>query len=163
MKNILKLILTILVLAFIVIQFFRPEKNLAAEIPESQITAKHQIPESVMTIFKNSCYDCHSNTTAYPWYWHVQPVAWFLDNHIRDGKRHLNFSEFSSYLAARQYKKLKEIAREVKDGDMPMYSYTIIHRGTSLSDQQKLEIQNWVTSAMKEMENQYPADSLKSK
>ncbi|MEO9020850.1 MAG: heme-binding domain-containing protein [Ginsengibacter sp.] len=95
-----------------------------------------------------------------PWYWNL-PVAWFLNKYIQKGKKHLNFSEFSSYLAARQYKKLKEIAKGVKLGDMPLYSYTIIHRSTSLNEDQKREIENQVAVSTKEMENQYPADSLK--
>jgi hypothetical protein len=160
MKRVLKILLRLLLIAFVLIQFIRPPKNASAEIPARQITAGRRIPDGVLNILKKSCYDCHSNTTSYPWYWHVQPVAWYLDNHITGGKRHLNFSEFSSYLAWRQYKKLKEIEKEVHSGAMPMTSYTLIHRGTVLNADQKLAIENWAAGAMKEMEDRYPADSL---
>lgn len=163
MKRAIRIIFIFLLVAFIIIQFIRPNKNVSAEIPGHQITAKHNVPADVQKLLKASCYDCHSNTTEYPWYWHVQPVAWFLNKHIQKGKRHLNFSEFSTYLASKQYKKLKEIAKEVKSDDMPMYSYTLIHRSTSLTEDQKMKIQNWVVTSMKEMEIRYPSDSLKKR
>lgn len=160
MRKVFKTILIILLIAFIVIQFIRPSKNAADEIAENQITAKHQVPENVQQILKVSCYDCHSNTTKYPWYSKIQPVAWFLNNHIVEGKKELNFSTFSASSAMRRYKKFKEISKQVKDGDMPLFSYTLIHRDAVLNADQKQEIQNWAANSMKEMENQFPADSL---
>jgi len=73
----------------------------------------------VQQILKVSCYDCHSNTTLYPWYDKIQPVAWFLNDHVMEGKRELNFSTFSTYPAWRQYKKFKEIDNEVKEDKCP--------------------------------------------
>jgi predicted HicB family RNase H-like nuclease len=88
---------------------------------------------------------------------------WFMNDHIHEGKRHLNFSEFSSYAARRRYKKLKEISQEIKSGDMALRSYTIIHRNAVLSTAQKMSIENWVNVSLKEMETTYPPDSLKKK
>ena len=163
MKKIARTLLIVIIIALIVIQFFRPAKNAFAEIPENQITATHVVPENIQNILQASCYDCHSNTTVYPWYWHIQPSAWFLDNHIKDGKRHLNFSEFATYPASKQYKKLGEIGKEVKEGDMPLSSYTLIHRSTSLNADQKQLVEDWADASMKKMEEQYPADSLKKR
>ena len=160
MKKILKVFLVIILIAFILIQFIRPTKNAGEEVAQNQITATHQIPDNVQQILKVSCYDCHSNTTYYPWYSKIQPVAWFLDDHIMEGKRELNFSTFTTYPAWRQYKKLKEIGKEVKEGEMPMFSYTLLHRDAVLNVDQKLSIQSWVINSMKEMEARYPADSL---
>ena len=160
MKKVLKVISVVIIIAFIAIQFIRPVKNSGVEIAEAQISAKYQIPHDVQQVLQVSCYDCHSNTTHYPWYANIQPVAWFLSDHIVEGKKELNFSSFASYPLWRQYKKFKEIGREVKDGDMPMTSYILVHRDAVLTSQQKLAIQNWVASAMKDMEAQYPADSL---
>lgn len=160
LKLILKVLLSVVVVALIVIQFFRPVKNADAEIAEEHITAKFQIPEDVQQVLKVSCYDCHSNTTHYPWYSNVQPVAWFLDDHVREGKRELNFSKFATYPAWRQYKKFKEIGKELKEEEMPLFSYTLVHRDAALSEEQRLSLQNWAASAMKEMEAQYPAASL---
>jgi hypothetical protein len=161
MKKVLKIVLAIIIIIFIVIQFIRPTKNVGEEIAANQITAVQQVPDDVQHILKVSCYDCHSNTTYYPWYSEIQPVTWFLDDHIVEGKKELNFSEFANYPTYRRYKKLKEIGKEVKKGDMPIPSYTLVHRDASLNADQKLLIENWVADAMKEMEAKYPAGSLK--
>lgn len=160
MKKILKALLFVLVAALVIIQFIRPAKNAGEEIASNQITAIHPVPENVQQILKVSCNDCHSNTTHYPWYSKIQPVAWILDDHIVEGKRELNFSTFATYPAYRRYKKFKEIGEQVKDGEMPLFSYTIPHRDAVLNADQKLILENWAANSMKEMERQYPADSL---
>lgn len=161
MKKVLKVILVIVIIGLIAIQFIRPEKNSGEEIAANQITAKYKTPQEVEQILKVSCYDCHSNTTHYPWYSNIQPVAWWLEDHIVEGKEELNFSTFMEYPVWRQYKKFKEIGEEVKDGEMPMASFTLIHRDAVMTADQKLLVQNWVANTMKEMESEYPAKSLK--
>ena len=163
MKKILKVVLVVLLIGLIVIQFIKPEKNQGEEIASQQITGRHAVPENVQQILQTSCYDCHSNTTKYPWYSRVQPVAWFLDDHIVEGKKELNFSTFSTSSAARRYKKFKEIDEQVKKGEMPLTSYTLIHRDAVLTPEQKTALETWAVNSMKEMEAQYPADSLKRK
>lgn len=160
MKKALKIILLIIIIAFLAIQFIRPAKNSGEEIAINQITAKYEAPQEVQQLLKVSCYDCHSNTTRYPWYSNIQPVAWFLQDHIVEGKKELNFSSFMEYPVWRQYKKFKEIGKEVKEGEMPMTSYTILHPDADLTADQKLSIQNWAANSMKKMEVEYPAESL---
>jgi predicted ATPase len=118
------------------------------------------VPENVQQILKVSCYDCHSNTTYYPWYDNIQPVAWVLSDHIIEGKKELNFSEFATYPTYRKYKKFKEIQKQVKEDEMPIFSYTIPHRDAALSAEQKTTLIDWAANSMKEMEAKYPADSL---
>ncbi|MEO7033900.1 MAG: heme-binding domain-containing protein [Polyangiaceae bacterium] len=160
MKKLLKLVVAVLVLAFIAIQFIRPTKNEGEEVTANQIAAAYPVPDPVQRILKVSCYDCHSNTTHYPWYSAIQPAAWFLNRHIVEGKGELNFSVFATYAPYRQYKKFKEIGKQVKGGDMPLSSYTLVHRDASLTPDQKVLIQNWAADAMKQMEAKYPAESL---
>lgn len=160
MKKILKKILLILIVGIIAIQFIQPKKNAGEEIPANQISAIIPVPDDINKILHRSCYDCHSNTTNYPWYSKIQPMAWFLNNHIIEGKRELNFSTFATYPIYRRYKKFKEIIREVKEGDMPMPSYTLIHKDAVLSIEQKLDIESWAKRSMREMEIKFPADSL---
>jgi hypothetical protein len=157
----IRIIVIVLLIIFVVIQFIRPAKNSGIEIAQNEITSKFSVPENVQQILKVSCYDCHTNTTQYPWYWHVQPSAWLLSNHFNEGKRHLNFSIFSTYPAYRQYKMFKEIDEQVKNNDMPLGSYTLIHRDAILNADQKQAIENWAQASMKEMEQKFPADSLK--
>ncbi|MCO6496822.1 MAG: heme-binding domain-containing protein [Chitinophagaceae bacterium] len=163
MKKIFKIILTILVIAFIAIQFIRPDKIIDSHPAEVAINNTFEVPESVMTTFKNSCYDCHSDEINYPWYWNVQPARWILNDHILEGRRELNFSAIGGYPIYRQYKKLHEIKEEIEEGKMPMKGYTVIHSGTSLTESQKNEIYAWTEQARAAMEAKYPADSLLKK
>lgn len=160
LKKILKRTFQILLLAFIVIQFFRPAKNKAEGISENDISKIYPVPADVQSILKTSCYDCHSNNTVYPWYAEVQPVAWWLNDHIKHAKGDLNFSEFKSYSIRRQYRKLEEINDLVKNDEMPLDSYLWIHGDAKLSSDQKLSIANWVTALRDTIKANYPADSL---
>lgn len=158
--KVIKTILIVLLVALIIIQFIRPTENKGDEIAQNQITAAYPVPENVMKNLKVSCYDCHSNTTVYPFYFKIQPVAWFLDDHIQNGKRHLNFSEFTTYPLWRQHENFKDIVEQLKKDEMPLTSYTLIHRNAVLNADQKLAIEDWATAQMKGMESKYPADSL---
>ncbi|MFM6926173.1 MAG: heme-binding domain-containing protein [Ferruginibacter sp.] len=160
LKKILKRTFQIFILAFIVIQFIRPAKNKSEGISNNDITKVYPVPENVQAILKTSCYDCHSNNTVYPWYSQIQPVAWWLNNHIEEGKRELNFSEFASYRIGRQYRKLDEVNKQVKEDEMPLDSYLWIQKNAKLDEQQKLTLANWVTSVRDSIKAHYPADSL---
>lgn len=156
----LRKILLILLNAFIIIQFFRPEKNMVTVPSDKDIAAIYVTPENVQQILQRSCYDCHSNNTHYPWYAEVQPVAWYLDDHIREGKDELNFSVFGTYSIARQNKKMKECIKEIKEAKMPLSSYTLLHREAKLSDTDKQAIIDWCESIKKTLAERYPPDSL---
>ena len=162
MRKVIRITLIVLLFALLIIQFFRPSKNISEGIAVNDITTKYAIPESLQATFKVACRDCHSNNSRYPWYWGLQPFAWFLNGHIDEGKRQLNFSIFTSYKIGRQYKLFDEINKEVKGGDMPLTSYTLIHRDAVLSDNEKKEIADWTSASRKQIESLYPPDSLKS-
>src|ERR1051326_7954710 len=106
MHNMKKKILLIAVILFIGIQFIRPAKNQSAEVHTTDISNKYATSQNVSVILRKACRDCHSDSTVYPWYAEVQPVGWWLNNHVHEGKRELNLSEFITYPIARQYKKL---------------------------------------------------------
>lgn len=164
MRKFLKRLLILIVVLLVLIQFYpRATKNISETASANDITTKYPVPDSVQAILKASCYDCHSNNTVYPWYSKLQPVSWWLNDHIVEGKKELNFSEFASYPLKRQYKKLKKINDEVKGGDMPLSSYTFIHRYAKLDDNQKSSIANWVNALQDTMKAHYPMDSLISK
>ena len=84
LKKILKKSFQILLLVFIIIQFIRPAKNKSEGISNNDISKIYPVPENVQAILKTSCYDCHSNNTVYPWYASIQPVSWWLDDHIQE-------------------------------------------------------------------------------
>ncbi|MCS3869381.1 hypothetical protein J3D55_002297 [Chryseobacterium ginsenosidimutans] len=100
---------------------------------------------------KTSCYDCHSNNTFYPWYSNIQPLKWWLSDHVNSGKRHLNFDEFNSYSQEEKLKKLDEIIETVKDGEMPLTSYTAIHQKAKLSLSDRFEVKKWVNETKREV------------
>jgi hypothetical protein len=160
MKKVLKFIGIILLVAFIVIQFFRPQKNKAEGLSSKDITTLYTVPDSVQSILKVACNDCHSNNTRYPWYAEVQPVAWWLNEHIVDGKKELNFSEFAAYRIRKQYVKLEETIKQVKDNSMPLPSYTWIHKDAILSERQKFTLTSWATAIRDSIKSHYPPDSL---
>ncbi|MBS1510617.1 MAG: heme-binding domain-containing protein [Bacteroidetes bacterium] len=161
MKKFFKRLFWILLVVFVIIQFFRPKKNIAEGMSVNDITTKYTIPQDVQASLKTACYDCHSNNTVYPWYNNIQPVAWWLANHVSEGKRDLNFSEFTTYNIGRQYRKLEQINSEIKEGEMPLSSYTLIHKDAVLSAPQKMAIASWVTSVRDSIKAHYPEDSLK--
>jgi hypothetical protein len=146
MKKALKIIALLLVIAFVVIQFFRIDKTNPPVEPENTIESALAVPADVYQIFGRSCNDCHSNNTNYPWYSNVQPVAWFLRDHITEGRRELNFSEFRTYNAKKQKHKLEEICEMVEHDSMPLASYLWIHRDAKLSDSDKKALCDWSRS-----------------
>ena len=163
MKKFFRRIFQILLLIFIIIQFIRPAKNKSDQFSNNDITKKYAVSPEVLHMLQTSCYDCHSNNTNYPWYSYVQPVAWWLNSHIKDGKRGLNFSEFASYRIGKQYKRFDDIIENVKTDEMPLDYYLWIHKSAKLSDQQKLIILNWAGEMRDSIKANYPADSLVKK
>src|SRR5260221_6207636 len=124
-----KILIALLVL-LLIIQFFHPARNIAQGEQPNHISKIYPVPSGVKNILEKACDDCHSNNTVYPWYSKVQPVDWWLTDHINEGKRELNFDEFTTYNLRRQYHKLDEVMKQVKDGEMPLNSYTWIHADT---------------------------------
>ena len=140
-------ILVALLAVFVIIQFIRPSKNDGVADGENAISKKYQIPENVQSILKQSCYDCHSNSTTYPWYANIQPVGWWIQySHVNDGKRHLNFSEYATYSDKKAKHKFEEIADEVRDGGMPLGTYTFLHHDAILSAEQAKTLVDWAES-----------------
>jgi len=141
-----KILLGVLVV-LVAIQFIRPAKNLgAAEPGPNDITVLHPTPPAVKAILARACYDCHSDRTRYPWYAEVQPVGWWLARHVKQGKRHLNFSQFGAYPGMRAARKLTQLMEETKDEGMPLPSYTWIHRDAELTNGEVATLADWAES-----------------
>ena len=159
MKKYVKPLLWTLLVLFVLAQFIRPERNLSND-QTNHISTKFPVPDTVAAILKVACYDCHSNYTRYPWYANVQPVAWWLADHVEEGKRELNFSSFTTRKVAVQNKKLEEIIEMVRKGEMPLPSFTWVHRDAILSQGQKDMLINWAQGCMDLLKANYPPDSL---
>lgn len=140
MKKILKYLLLLALLALVVIQFIRPEKNQEGYETVATFEAETKPTTEVAAILKSHCYDCHSNHTIYPWYAEIAPASFWLADHIEDGKKHFNVSDWGSYSVKKKDHKLEELFEEVEEGEMPLDSYTWIH-GDITKEQQKLLLQ----------------------
>ena len=135
--KIVKYSLVTLLAIFLLIQLKRPEKNISVTSENTTFATAYKVPEQVNTVLSNSCYDCHSNNTKYPWYSEVQPMASLMEEHIVDGKEKLNFDELSSYGPRRTKSKFKQIINQIQQNKMPLESYTLMHQSTALSKEEQ--------------------------
>ncbi len=142
--KILKTIVLALLVVFIGIQFIPTERNQSEIVPEADFLLVNNTPEKIGNLLQVSCYDCHSNNTKYPWYNKIQPIAWFLEDHIIEGKKELNFSEWDDYSNRRKKSKLKSIISQIRDDEMPLFSYTIIHGDAKFSESEKKLVMDYM-------------------
>jgi len=138
--KIFKVIALIALIAFVGIQFFPTDRNESDLIPQTDFMLVNQVPTSIQNQLKESCYDCHSNNTKYPWYNKIQPAAWYLEDHVKEGKSELNFNEWDSLSRRRKASKLRSIIKQIESDEMPLSSYTLIHSDAVLSKAQQTEI-----------------------
>ncbi|MCC4227426.1 MULTISPECIES: heme-binding domain-containing protein [Flavobacteriaceae] len=143
--KVFKTVAWILLIAFVGIQFFPTERNQNKAEYVTDFMLVNKVPPMVQNKIKVSCYDCHSNKTEYPWYNKIQPVAWFLEDHIKNGKAELNFNEWGDYSDRRKNSKLRSIISQIEDDEMPLDSYTFIHWDAKFSKSEKKEIIKYMT------------------
>lgn len=137
---------SILLILLVGLQFISTRSNQSTTVPSSDFVKTYKVPENIGNILSVSCYNCHSNNTIYPWYSKIQPVGWFLENHINKGKAELNFSDFGDYSIRKQKSKIKSIISQVEKDEMPLASYTFIHRDARLSQDDKKILVNYLKS-----------------
>jgi hypothetical protein len=156
-----KQVLVVFIVILILVQFIKVDKNESTDL-SYDISTSYPVSNDLSQLLKVSCYDCHSNNTTYPWYSEIQPVAWWLDHHVQDGKKHLNFSEFTKTKIAVQNHKFEEIIEMVEDKEMPLPSYTYLglHPQANLTDNQRDLIVNWGINQMSYLKSNFPKDSL---
>ena len=132
-----RIFFVLLVLAFIGIQFVEVER---ANPP---VTADLNAPSEVKFILKNSCYDCHSNETVWPWYSKIAPFSWLIVKDVKGGRIHLNFSEWEKLYSDKRTKIKKEIWNQINQNKMPTDIYALIHPSAKLELTQKNVIKKW--------------------
>ncbi|XCF07338.1 heme-binding domain-containing protein [Tamlana crocina] len=142
MKIIKKIVLALLIL-FVVAQFFGPEKNQGDLSSIEPFLAETNPPEDVKLILKETCYDCHSDYTRYPWYNNITPLNYWLNHHVEDGKKHFNVSNWEGNSLKRKDHKFEELIEMVEDKEMPLKSYTWTHGEANLTDAQIESVVNW--------------------
>ncbi len=141
--KIVKKILFILLALFLIAQFFKPEKNQGNIASIDAFLQETNPPENVKVILKETCYDCHSDVTRYPWYHEITPINYWLDEHIKDGKKHFNVSNWEGNSVKRKDHKFEELIEMVEDKEMPLNVYTWVHREAKLNDVQINSVIDW--------------------
>lgn len=140
MKAVKKYFLYVLI-PLVLIQFVPVDR----ENPTFDKTMEVSAPSEVMTILNNSCYDCHSNETKWPFYSKIAPISWLVSSDVKDGRRNLNFSEWNKMSDSKKKDKKDEIVEEISRDTMPLPIYLVIHSSASLSNEDKLLLKNWLT------------------
>jgi len=152
----LKKILLLLFLAFVIAQFFGPEKNQGNLASIEPFLVETNPPEDVKLVLKTACFDCHSDYTSYPWYNNITPVNYWMAGHVDHGKEELNFSNWSNYSLKRKDRKLDEVIELVEKREMPLNSYTWTHNDAKLTDKQINNIVSWASSVREEYSKNKP-------
>lgn len=140
-----------LLILFIAAQFIQPSLNQGSSMGQQDISHAVSIPGNVMQVLKKSCFDCHSNQTTYPWYDRISPISWWVADHVNDGKRELNFTEFTQYSIKKQLHKMEEIRETVEKGEMPLKSYLVMHGDAKLTPNDKNLLVDWSRKAETEI------------
>ena len=138
-----KIVIIIVLAILLIIQLFKIDTTPTETDINMDYLITTQAPEEIKNIMEKSCYDCHSNKTSYPWYSKTAPISWMINNHIKEGRQHINFSEWGNYAQERQKHTQKECIEEIVKNKMPLKSYTMIHTDSKLSDESKETIIQW--------------------
>ena len=131
------------VLAVIVLQFANPPHENLPVVPGHDVLAGNTPPPSVAALLKNSCYDCHSFETKWPWYSYIAPVSWYVVRDVNAARASLNFSDWPHDDAPRARKRWRHIADAVQNGEMPPPNYNWMHRQARLNAPQRAELVKW--------------------
>ena len=107
----------VFIVLFAAAQLVRPQIANAPVDPSRTIQA--QVSGELGAILDRSCGDCHSNRTEWPPITQLAPLSWLYAYAVAEGRKAVNFSEWTSYPPARQRQLLEESCRDVTAGKMP--------------------------------------------
>jgi hypothetical protein len=150
MKRVIKYVVIVLAAAFAVLQLFQIDKTNPPVNAAETLEAAVAVPPDISMMLARSCNDCHSHKTVYPWYSYIQPVGWWMQDHFLKGRDELNFSTFARMNAKQRSKKLEEMCEEVREGKMPLPSYTYGHPDAILKDSEKQALCAWANTVRAE-------------
>ena len=150
MNKYLLILLLVFIAIFALIQFFQPDKN-RGEITSDHLFEQMNISEDIQVMLKNACLDCHSNQTTYLWYHQIAPVSWMINQHITDGKKELNLSEWGQWDMMGKLTSLDKMKEEVEKGTMPLKPYILMHPKAKLTEEQKKRFYDWIEKLSEEM------------
>ena len=144
--KVVKWLLIVVACLFLIAQFKRPAKTNPAFDQSMAIEAHTQLDPQISGILDRSCNDCHSNKTRWPWYANVAPMSWFVIDHVNHGREHMNLSEWGKYGSDERKALLNDFCPLVTENAMPLSSYTPLHPGSKLSDEDKKRVCEWAAA-----------------
>jgi Haem-binding domain len=151
MKNKWKWILATAVVVFVLLQFTNPARTNPSAPPEDALTATNPPPPQIVALLHGACYDCHSDQTQWPWYAHVAPVSWLIASDVRDGRRHVNFSEWPHVYPNRAARLWENVSEELGYDEMPPSQYKLMHSAARLTDAQRQELIHYADQEAKRL------------
>lgn len=131
----------------IAIQLVRPDFN----NPKVDEKSALNTDEKVMSILKNSCYDCHSNETKYPWYHHIAPVSWVMADNIEGGRKALDFSTWANIDTNVKLERLKRAKQLINNEMMPKSDYLLMHKNAALTHEEKKILEEFFDSQIEKL------------
>ena len=130
---------------FLSMQLYQPARNVdKGQVYTTDFTQFYKMPVQVKAMFQTSCYDCHSNNINYVWYDYIQPARALVESHIKNAKEDLNFNEWGKYSNRKQERLLNSIKEQIETKQMPLSSYTLMHKDAKLNDEQIKVLTNWL-------------------
>lgn len=114
------------------------------------------VPPEVNAMLKRACMDCHSSQTVWPWYSYVPPVSWLVEKDVSHGRDYMNFSDWDRYTFEQREKFFAEIASAVKNREMPLPQYTLVHRHAKLSDGDTDVLYGWARVQRRNLKAMFP-------
>ena len=129
------------------LQFVRPAENLGPVSAADDLIVKTAPPPEVARILESACYDCHSDRTRYPWYAEIEPLGWWLADHIDEGRKQANFSRFATLPPKKQADMLDKAVDALNHDTMPILSYRLVHAEARLTVGQKGLLTAWLQTA----------------
>jgi hypothetical protein len=142
MKKVLKWIFGAGVVIFALLQFINPARTNPPVVHD--FLATNMPPPKIAATFRTACYDCHSYETKWPWYSHVAPVSWLVASDVKEGRRHLNFSNWPVDNSDRAARWLENVGEQLGYKEMPPAQYTLIHAAAQLTADEREQLIQWV-------------------
>jgi Haem-binding domain len=111
--------------------------------PQSYALRFVETDSTVAAILTRSCVNCHSDSTAWPWYSYVPPASWLVERDVTQARKHFNLSRWPRYSREEKVEILTDIARVVANREMPLPQYLMLHKEARLSDQDAHAVVSW--------------------
>ncbi len=118
---------------FAAAQLVRPGHAHPATDPAHTIGSQLGAASALPAILDRSCGDCHSNATAWPSYTRIAPLSWVVARAEAEGRKAVNFSEWTGYSPERRRALLVRSCEDASTGKMPVDVYVRLRPEARLS------------------------------